>query len=148
MVFSSVCLFLYLWSPVRVHTYLLSSRLEPSWVAIEYDNPKCSPLKENRLWRELVIPESGYLCTSSPMDMGWTYNRYYLVNDRGERIRLVEDEQIFARASTRVNEGDCKVTAEFFLYGSGGKTINERTSFIEKYHPECRQRGTITTPTF
>ena len=145
--FCSVCLLLYIWSPVRVQTYILSSKLEPSWIAIEYDNPNCSALKENRLWRELVIPESGYLCTSNPMEMGWTYDRFYLIGDQGERTRLNENGQIFAEASIRINENACKVTAKIFKYGSG-RASNESTSFIEKYHPECRQRGTVTTPAF
>lgn len=140
----SIYLLLNVWKPVRLQTYLLPSNLELGWVVIEYDNIKCPSLKEGGWWRELTIPESGYLCTSSPIEIGWTYNMYYLVDAQRERTRLTESEHIFAPSSMHINEASCKIVAELFKYGSG-KATNERTAFVEEYHPECRNRGVPTT---
>ena len=136
--FGSIFLVLYLWQPVSLQTYLLPTTLKHGWVAIEYDNPNCSSLKRSSLGQEYVIPESGYLCTSSPMEKGLTYQRYYLVDDKNKRTRLYLDKQIFVRESIFVKRGSCKVTAETFWYGPKDKINNEKTDFIEKFHPECR----------
>src|ERR1044072_926562 len=56
--------------PLRVHTYLIPAKIEPRWITIEYDNPRCTRLKESAFGQEFVIPESGFLCTSSAMYTG------------------------------------------------------------------------------
>lgn len=133
------CAIFYIWQPIHLQTYLLSSKIETKWIAIEYDNPKCSPLAKSVLGREIEVPESGYVCTSSPMEMGWTYSKFYLV-DNDKRIAITEEKQIFAQSALFINQGACSVTAEIFLYESKNisKASNQRTSFIEVYHPECQ----------
>ncbi len=69
---------------------------------------------------------------------------YYLVDDRRKRTRLIESEHIFAPSSMRINEGSCNIVAELFKYGSG-RANNESTTFVEKYHPECGNRGVTTS---
>ncbi len=130
---------LYVVKPVRVQTYLLPSKLKPGWVIIEYDNPKCAPLEEGRLWQMHVIPESGYLCTSSHSEAGLTYQRYYLVNETGKRIQLAMGKQIFQRRSLYLNpaNGACKVSAEEFWYGPEDQINNEDAVLLERFHPEC-----------
>jgi hypothetical protein len=138
-------LVLYVLKPVRLQTYLLPATLKPGWVIIEYDNPKCAPLREGRLWQEHVIPGSGYLCTSSRSEEGLTYQRYYLVDEKGKRTRLVLSEQIFQRRSIQLNPFDkaCKVTAEEFWYGPKEQINNEDVGLLEKLHPECG-KGLVT----
>ena len=134
----SILLMLYAGKPVRLQSYLLPSTLKYGWVTIEYDNPNCSKIKGGPLGDEFVIPQSGYLCTSSPMETGLTYQRYYLVNDKGERTSLDIDQQIHVRASVFVSRGSCNITAETFWYGPKDKITNDKTDFIEKFHSECR----------
>lgn len=138
-------LVLYALKPVRLQTYLLPSTMKPGWVIIEYENPNCAPLREGRLWQEHVIPESGYLCTSSHSEEGLTYQRYYLVDEKGERTRLVLSEQIFQRCSIQLNPFDkaCKVTAEEFWYGPKEQINNEDVALLKKLHPEC-SKGLVT----
>ena len=140
------CATFYIWQPIHLQTYLLSTKIETKWITIEYDNPKCSPLEKKVLGREIEIPESGYVCTSSLMEMGWTYSKFYLV-DNNKRVEITEDEQIFVRSALYINQGGCNVTAEIFLYESknNSKAINERASFVEIYHPECQNRGVTTS---
>lgn len=137
---------LYAVKPLRVQTYLLPSTLKPSWVIIEYDNQKCPALKEGRLWQEHTIPESGYLCTSSHSEEGLTYQRYYLVDEKGGRTRLAINDQIFQRRTIYLNplNGTCKVTAEEFWYGPKDQITTEDTALLENHHPECR-KGLETT---
>ena len=138
-------LVLYVLKPVRLQTYLLPATLKPGWVIIEYDNPKCAPLREGRLWQEHVIPESGYLCTSSRSEKGLTYQRYYLVDEKGKRTRLAIDDQIFQRGGIQLNPLNkaCKVTAEEFWYGPKEQINNEDVGLLEKLHPECG-KGLVT----
>lgn len=140
-----VLVVLYALRPVRLQTYLLPATLKPGWVIIEYENPKCTPLREGRLWQEHVIPESGYLCTSSRSEEGLTYQRYYLVDERGKRTRLAIDKQIFQRRSIQLNPFNkaCKVIAEEFWYGPKEQINNEDVGLLEKFHPECG-KGLVT----
>ena len=134
-----VLLGIYVWKPIRVQTYLLPSTLKPGWVAIEYDNSKCAPLREGRLWQEHVIPESGYLCTSSHRETGWVYRKYYLVQPNGERTLLAVGKQIFKEITIYLNplNPDCKVIAESFWYGPQEQIDDKRDEALKQHHPEC-----------
>lgn len=140
----ALALMLYVREPIRVQNYLIPSKLQPSWVTIEYENPMCPLLQKGWLGTDFIIPESGYLCTSSSVKAGFTYERYYLVGDQGKRVRLSINEQIFRRESVFVNQNSCKINADSFWYGPKDKITNEADSFIERYHPECRDSGIIT----
>ncbi len=138
--------------PLRVHTYLIPAKIEPRWITIEYDNPKCTPLKENALGREFVIPESGFLCTSSPMYRGWHREKYYSVDENNNRTALQTDERILRRESFNINQPSsnvgmivCKVTGEEFFYGSKEKLTSENPIMKDeaflKLHPECSRQN-------
>lgn len=143
--------------PLRVQSYLISTKMKPGWVTIEYENPKCSPLKESLFGQEFVIPESGFLCTSSSMYMGWQRRKYYLIDESNHRTALEPGEMIFREEGRQVNERSldagmpvCKVTAEEFFYGPKDKLtyenpIQQDENFL-KLHPGCRRSG-IETPT-
>jgi hypothetical protein len=135
----------YILKPVRVQTYLLPSTLKPGWVAIEYENPKCAPLKEGRLWQEHMIPESGYLCTSSHRETGWVYSKYYLVAPNGKRTRLAIGKQIFREITIYLDplNPECKVIAESFWYGPQEQIDNQAEVLLKKLHPEC-DKGLVT----
>jgi len=135
----------YVWKPVRVQTYLLPSTLKPGWVTIEYENPKCPPLREGRLWQEHVIPESGYLCTSSRRERGWFYRKYYLVQVNGERKPLIEGKDIFQESAIYLDAGnpDCKVIANSFWYGLKEQIDNQQHEVLKQHHPECN-KGLVT----
>jgi hypothetical protein len=132
--------------------------MEPRWITIEYENPKCLPLKKGALGQEFVIPESGFMCTSSKVYTGWSQRKYFLVNEKGERTPLKVGEQIWREETLNVNEPSldagmpmCKVTAEEFFYGPKDKLkyenpIMEDETFLSKFHPECRNRGIVTKP--
>ena len=134
--------------PLRVHTYLIPAKIEPSWITIEHDNPKCTPLKEDVFGRELVIPESGFLCTSTPIYMGWHREKYYSVDANNKRTALQLDERIFRRgalAEHHFSSGTgtivCKVSGLEFFYGPKEKLtadnpIMKDEAFL-KLHPEC-----------
>ncbi len=138
--------------PLRVHTYLIPVKIEPRWITIEYDNPRCPPLKESAFGREFVIPESGFLCTSSPMYTGWHREKYYSVDENNNRTALQTDERIFRRESFNINQPSsdagmivCKVTGEEFFYGPKEKLTSENPMMKDeaflKQHPECSQQG-------
>jgi hypothetical protein len=144
--------------PLRVHTYLIPAKIEPHWITIEYDNPKCAPLKEGTFGREFVIPESGFLCTSSSMYTGWHREKYYSVDVNNNRVALQADERIFRREGFNINKPSldagmivCKVTGEEFFYGPKEKLTNENPimqdeDFLTQYHPECRNRAAPVKP--
>lgn len=136
--------------PIRVHTYLIPAKMEPRWITIEYGNPKCAPLSESAFGREFVIPESGFLCTSSPMYTDWHREQYYLVDENNNRTALQIDEQILRRESFNIIESPsdagttvCKVSGEEFFYGSKEKLTYENPirQSLSQFHPECRPRN-------
>jgi len=136
----------------------MPAKLEPRWITIEYSNPKCAPLEETSSGREFVIPESGYLCTSSAMYMGWHREKFYAVDERNSRTPIEVDKRILRPESFNVNEPSldagmpaCKVTAEEFFFGSRDKLTHENPimqdeDFLSHYHPECRHKGTTIRP--
>ena len=132
-----VCLFWYLFQPVRVETYLFAPSITTTWVFVEYGRSDCTPLSEGFLGREIRIPADGYLCTSSPMEMGWTYNLYYL--DGNPAVKLDSDSNILSKGSIHIIDPDCRVVAETFLLKLqvSDRPSNSGTRFIETYHPEC-----------
>ena len=141
--------------PLRVHTYLIPAKIEPGWITIEYDNPKCAPLSENVLGREYVIPQSGFLCTSSPIYTGWYRERYYSVDENNNRILLEPNKIIHRQQSFYVNKGSlttgtsCKVSGTEFFYGPKEKLTWENPIMNDenflKVHPECGQQGEKVT---
>jgi hypothetical protein len=90
---------------LRVHKYLIPAKMESRWITIEYNNPKCAPLKENRFAREFVIPDSGFLCTSSPVYPGWHRTEYYLVDEGNNRTFLDSDRLIYLERSFTIHMG-------------------------------------------
>src|SRR5258705_1672566 len=116
---SVLCLALlgaYAWKPIRVQTYLIPSTVKPGWVAVEYENPNCAPLKEGRFWQDHVIPTSGYLCTSSLRETRWVYREYYLVQPNGERRLLTVGKEISKEITNYLDplNPSCKVIADTF----------------------------------
>ena len=125
------------WRPVRLQTYLLSSDVSSGWIVVEFGNPHCPSIQEARLWREFVIPSSGYLCTSSSMEPGLVYERFYLVDREGNRRALKISDWIHVRATTLVNEPECNLTAKTFWYGPKGGVSGHSSDVIRRYHPAC-----------
>jgi len=134
---------------LRVETYLIPAKMEPRWITIEYGNPNCPALNENALGREVVIPESGFLCTSSSRYEGWHRVRYYLVGGSKGRISLRANERIHRRGSFNLRDSSsgadkiiCDVSGEEFFYGlqkelTYENPISKDESFL-KLHPGCR----------
>jgi hypothetical protein len=141
--------------PLRVQSYLISKKMKPGWVTIEYENPNCSPLKEGVFGQEFIIPESGFLCTSSSAYTGWHREKYYLVDEQNRRSALEINEQIFRRESFNIKEPSdpnkqaCKVTADEFFYGPKNELTYENPIMQDenflKLHPGCRHSGIETT---
>jgi hypothetical protein len=47
------------------------------WVAVEFERADCPPLtKRGDAWY-LHVPESGYLCTSNPLEEGWATDTFF-----------------------------------------------------------------------
>jgi hypothetical protein len=132
---------LFIWWPIRVQTYVLSSKMKPGWVIIEYENPKCQPLRKTLVGQEFVIPESGYMCTSSPIYIGWFREEYYL-EENGRRTPL-KRQLIFRHTTSSIlaDEEKCQTKYESFWYGPQDQITNEAINLIKKYHPECRDAG-------
>ena len=136
---------------LRVHTYLIPANMKPGWITIEYNNPHCAQLPETLFGREFVIPDSGYLCTSSSEYKGSYRPEYYLLDERKERT-AISLEQILRSASFSIVAGSldsalpvCNISGEQFFYGPAEKLnhqnpIQQNESFLRN-HPECRQSG-------
>ena len=130
---------------------LIPTKLGSRWITIEYGNPKCTPLKESSFGRELVIPESGFLCTSSPVYSGWHRREYYLFDENNNRSTLQSDDLIHQHRSFVIHQGrlsdgtSCNVAGVEFFYGPKEKLtpdnpIKTDEAFL-KLHPECRSNG-------
>ncbi len=136
----------------RTQSYLLPASLKPRWITIEYENPNCPPLVDGVFSQEIVIPQSGFLCTSSSMYSGWHKRNYFSVNEQGERTLLKTQEQIwgessFSRAKELLPDGKerCSFKGEQFFYGSKGEVtennpIMEDEAFLQ-YHSDCKDWG-------
>lgn len=135
----------------RVHTYLIPAKMEQRWITIEYDNPNCPRLSENDSGRELVIPETGFLCTSSQREAGRHREEYYVVDDHQRRTALKTEQWIQRRESftTRTISSAtgsaaslCDVSGDEFFYGPKEKLTYENPIMKDegflKLHPGCR----------
>ena len=131
---------------VHVNVYLVPAEIDSRWITIEYDNPKCAPLRESSVGRELVIPESGFLCTSSSVYEGWHRQEYYSF-EGNNRTSLQPDKLVHRHRSFVINQGSlsggpsCKVAGVEFFYGPKEKLtadnpIKANEDFL-KLHPEC-----------
>jgi hypothetical protein len=113
-------------------------------MVVEFENPKCPATESSWRGRDFVIPESGYLCTSSPLDHGYVYDRYYRVSGDGRREKLEIGKEIQARSGLNLTLKGCRVTATVFRYDAAEGTTWNSGAFIREHHPECR--GTIAWP--
>jgi hypothetical protein len=129
----------YVREPIIFETYLIPSTMKEGWVTIELGNPKCPHLRHGRGWREVVIPESGYVCTSTPQHTKLFYDWYYLVDQNGKRTPLAYEQQIFKRNTIQLDalNPNCKVVADSFWYGRQDKIDNQEAVALQKRHPEC-----------
>ena len=138
---------------IRQETYLIPAEMKPRWISIEYDNPKCPPLTGSELSQEFIIPESGYLCTSSPRYHGLFQRRYFLVDTDGRRTPLrtgeqIRQESVLSKDEPSLDERQprCKVSLDQFFYGTKDDLKEESSIFRDEfflsvYHPECRNTG-------
>jgi hypothetical protein len=135
---------------IQIETYLIPVKMQSRWITIEYDNPNCPPLNENDSGREVAIPGSGFLCTSSPRYMGWHRTKYYFVDESKRRTALRAPEFIHRREgfilkylSSVPGDPACDVTGEEFFYGPKEKLTYEnpiaKDKDFLKLHPSCRQ---------
>jgi hypothetical protein len=144
---------------LRTEKYLLSAKMKPRWITIEYENPKCPPIKRGMFGQEFIIPESGFLCTSSSQYMGWHKRNYFLVDERGTRSVLKNGESIwresngeFTKLSFPNERQPCRIKHEQFFYGSKSdltydNPIMEDKNFLSNYHPECLDKEEVNQPT-
>ena len=131
-------------SGCKSESYVLAKGSKPGWIVVEFENPGCPAMENGWRGRDFVIPESGCLCTSSPIDRGYVYDRYYRIGDDGGGDRLEMGKQIHARSGLNLTLEGCRVTAIVFRYDAAGGTTWDSGAFIRERHPECR--GTIAWP--
>lgn len=122
---------------VWVENYFLSSKIKPGWVVVVTSDPHAPPLKEGWFSRYVVVPESGYASTSSPIDHSLLLRRYFLVDGRGRRTRLDTERQIFIPSALIIDQGSCHVAAITFWYGPKSAIAGSASSLLERNHPEC-----------
>jgi Family of unknown function (DUF6843) len=129
-------------APLRTKTYLIPAKIESRWITIEYSNPECEPLKESTFGRELNIPDTGYLCTSTAMDTEWHREIFYLIDDHNNRTEIRPEDRVFRRESFNVNQSTCKVVGEEFFYGQKEMLTYENPILSDenflKLHPKCK----------
>lgn len=126
---------------VVFETYLIPSTVKEGWITVEYDNPKCPALPRGSR-RVFEISEAGYFCTSTPRNKRPFYHWYYLVDEKGNRTRLMYEEKIFHRMSVYLDpiseNPTCKrVVADVFWYGKEQTIDNQDAAALQKRHPEC-----------
>ncbi len=148
LILFQACCFTPLSGVFRTQNYILPESMKPRWITIEYENPKCPRLTDGIFSQDIVIPQSGFLCTSSSMYTGWHQAKYFLVNEQGERKPIKEEliwgQSSFNRAKEILPGGTerCHFVGEQFFYGSKDELtennpIMEEESFLQ-YHPDCR----------
>jgi hypothetical protein len=133
--------------PVWVEDFVLAAEIKPGWVIVEYRRPDCPPLKVSFCKREIPVPNSGYVCTSSSPDRSLILARYFLVDSRGRRSRLDRELWVHSRWllegpwETRSPDGtvirSCEVVADAFWYGPPGSVKGDVHTSVRLHHPEC-----------
>lgn len=105
--------------PIVFQSYVLSGLTESKRITIDYGRDECPGLDHIFIWREIDIPESGYLCTSSRLEEGWTYDSFSLLNN-GTKRRLDTQQGITARGASG-SKGQFLRT-ETFLFNPDGES--------------------------
>ena len=148
LVLFQTCCFTPLSGTLRTQNYILPENIKHRWITIEYQNPKCLPLSDGVFSQDIVIPESGFLCTSSSMYEGWHQPKYFLVNEQSERKPLTGEQirtpSAFSRGKKILPNGEdrCHFVGEQFFYGlkdevTEDNPIMDEEAFLQ-YHPDCR----------
>jgi hypothetical protein len=80
---------------VKVRTPLLVTIPEGyvGWVRIEYGVPEMPTLEKQGGAYLITVPKSGVLRTSSQFEVGFADDRYYFVDQRGQKTELHEASQ-------------------------------------------------------
>ncbi len=139
---------------IRQEVFLIPANMKPRWISVEYDNPKCPKLDGSELSQEFVVPESGYICTSSPSYKGAYQRRFFLIDAEGKRTPLkiegnIWRQGVYSQDNPSRDEGqsNCKVSVSDFFYGTkddlkSNNPIFQDEKFLE-IHPECKNVGTV-----
>jgi hypothetical protein len=139
------------WSYNNEEVVLSWPQPPPGWITIEYGRPGCPSLELGPFGRRIVIPSTGYACTSSPVDEGLVRRTFIAIDAGG--LRLDVDQKVHnsyalgERISSRVPEGSttgeaveekrCAPSAEVFWYGPTTDMTDDTWAAYKQRHPEC-----------
>lgn len=133
--------------PVWIEDVVLAEGTKPGWVIIEYENSACEPLDKGWFRRVILVPGSGYFCTSTISDKSPLLSRYFLRRRGGTKGRLRISQWIWARASVsgpwkETAPGgkvlrSCSVEADVFWFGPRGSAKGDVHVAIRAHHPGC-----------
>jgi hypothetical protein len=115
----------------------------PRWITVEFGNPGCPSVDEGRR-RKIVVPPSGYACTSTQMDRGWVHRVFSAYDSSRRRIDVankIHQEHTIETLSSAGKDGvrSCTPNAWFFWYGDPEKIAGDSAAAYRKRHPECPQ---------
>ena len=147
-------LFLFQSCQIRQEIFLIPANMKPLWASVEYDNPKCPALNGTELKQEFLVPESGYICTSSSNYKGAYQRRFFLIDADGKRTPLKTEGNIWQQAvlsqdnpSRDEGQPDCKVSVSQFFYGTKDDLKSNNPIFQDEklfeVHPECINVGKV-----
>lgn len=128
----------YAFWPLKFETYYIPVDVERGWIIVDFNNPSCEPLEENRFRRIYKIPRTGYLCTSTPPTKDWVRQSFYSADAMGKLKEIKEGQDFFHFKRLFGTFGSCTVVADAFWYKPGDKLQTDEFQFVEKYRPECR----------
>jgi hypothetical protein len=113
----------------------------PRWITIEFGNPDCAPIGGGS--RRIVVPPSGYACTSSPMNRGWVHLTFVALGNTGRRVDVGKNvhqkhtAEVVAASTTDGGVRSCAPNAFFFWYGDPDAMSGDSALAYRQRHSEC-----------
>lgn len=124
---------------VKTQKYVIPRQMPYGWILIDYNRRGCPSLPDT-----IIVPASGYVCTSSAPYTDLSLHLFYVIDERGDRRRLERDRWIHQEISIsgeRRSYGLCDYSGEAFYYGPAGTLAGGPEAVLIRNRSDCRTGG-------
>ena len=139
LVVLALVLVLVIFRPIHIEVYLLAAETAPGWLAFEYKNLTCEPLKSGALVEIYNFSPAGYFCTSSEPDHDLTWWVYAKRRPGGGiPIWLRRGVDVHIRGGAgRTQAAGCDLVNQDLYYGPEPTKKVPYNQELMRRHPAC-----------
>ena len=120
--------------PVRIEI-VLNEKLWNRWVVIVFNQKTCPPINFNQDRVVITVPDSGFVCTSSPIPHPGASESFYVIDSKMRKKKIEPKKHIHLYISTSTSGGPAVSPEEFAAIKEKMEKEWDDPSFWKKPNP-------------